>query len=171
VLVVRRRWPPTFAAVGVLVGVEGVGSLLYHGGDGAAAQLLHDAPLIGVLGFVAGWHVGRLSDRAGPSALAGSVAGLLAGVLASTVGATSLVAAVSIVVAGAAEATARRRGLRAVWTGPLLAVAGLAAAAWLAGSTGGPWCDPEAWWQPHALWHVLTALVVLAWTGRAASST
>ena len=67
----------------------------------------------------------------------------------------------------AAEAMARRRGRPAVWTGPLVAIAGLAAAAWLAGSTGGPWCDPDTWWQPHALWHTLTALLVLAWAGRA----
>ena len=27
--------------------------------------------------------------------------------------------------------------------------------------------DPDAWWQPHALWHALTALLVLAWARRA----
>ena len=107
-----------------------------------------------MLGFVAGWHVGRLSDQAWTGALAGSATGLLAG-------------------RGLDPVSRPRRGgpvaaPPAVWTGPLVATAGLAAAAWLAGSTGGPWCDPDAWWQPHALWHVLTALLVLAWAARAA---
>ena len=48
-----------FAVLGLLAAVEGAGSLLYHAGDGG--QFLHDVALGAVLGFVAGWHLGRLT--------------------------------------------------------------------------------------------------------------
>ena len=77
-VVVRNRLPRAFVALGALVVLEGVGSLLYHGIGGDVAQLLHDAPLVGLLGFVAGWHVGRLAQRASAGALVGLISGLAA---------------------------------------------------------------------------------------------
>ncbi|MGB7880414.1 MAG: hypothetical protein WBL31_16740, partial [Ilumatobacteraceae bacterium] len=74
--VARRGLPTAVYAFAAVVAAEGVGSLLYHGAASDLSQYLHDVPLIGALGFVAGWHAGRLagaSDR-------GSVVGLVAGV-------------------------------------------------------------------------------------------
>ena len=71
--VARRGMPRAFVALGLATALEGVGSLLYHGTGGRAGQVLHDGALVAVLGFVAGWHVGRLAGTAaGPrsSALA-----------------------------------------------------------------------------------------------------
>jgi hypothetical protein len=34
----------------------------------------------------------------------------------------------------------------------------LAVAAYVAGRSGSPWCRPSSIWQPHAAWHVLSAL-------------
>jgi hypothetical protein len=36
-------------------------------------------------------------------------------------------------------------------------------AAYLLGRTGGPLCRPESLLQPHALWHLLTAVAMAAW--------
>ena len=34
----------------------------------------------------------------------------------------------------------------------------LAIVAYVAGRSGSPWCRPTSLWQPHAAWHVLSAL-------------
>jgi hypothetical protein len=56
---------------------------------------------------------------------------------------------------------ARRRGRTArVITSTALA-GGLAA--YVLGRTGGPLCRPDSLLQPHALWHLLTAVAMAAW--------
>jgi hypothetical protein len=39
----------------------------------------------------------------------------------------------------------------------------LAGAAYAAGRTGTPWCDPESLAQPHGAWHVLSAAALALW--------
>jgi hypothetical protein len=56
----------------------------------------------------------------------------------------------------------------ALWTVPLLALTGVAAAVWLAGTSDSPLCDEQSWAQPHGAWHVLSALVLLGWFAAAA---
>jgi hypothetical protein len=169
-VVLRRRLPPAFLALGAVAAVEGIGSLLYHGGEGELARLLHDVPLVGALGFVAGWHVGRLLDRTGAGALVGLVAGLAAGAVASTFGGTNVAVASFVIVIVAAALAARRRHLPAVWNVPLLALVAVAGAVWLAGTSGSPLCDEQSWAQPHGLWHLLSALMLLAWAFAAAAA-
>ena len=170
VLVLRRRIAPAFLALAASVTLVGVGSLLYHGEGGDAAQLLHDAPLVGALGFVAGWHAGRMLDRAGLWAIAGAIGGVAVGAAASAVSATNAAVALAVAVIVVTELLARRRGCPAIWTARLVGLAGLAAVTWLAGTSGSPLCDTESWLQPHGAWHVLSALVLLAWTDGAAAS-
>ncbi len=177
VVVVRRRAPRSFIALGAVTVLEGIGSMLYHGTRGDAVQLLHDVALVGVLGFIAGWHVGRLFDppakRAGAGALVGLCTGLLVGsaIWAAAPGATSFAVACLAAVLVGAELCARRRGLPPVWSARLLVVAAAAALAWIGGTPGSALCDPQSWLQPHALWHLVTALVVFAWMGRAWAAT
>jgi hypothetical protein len=59
------------------------------------------------------------------------------------------------------KGTARGHGRAA----RVLMLAALAAgsAAYLAGRTGGPLCRPDSLLQPHALWHLLTAVAMAAW--------
>jgi hypothetical protein len=172
-VVVRRRAPASFIALGAVTALEGIGSMLYHGTRGDVVQLLHDVALVGVLGFLAGWHIGRLFEPpakcAGAGALVGLCSGLVVGsaIWAAAPGATSFAVACLAAVLVGSELSARRRGLPPVWNAPLLVVAGVAALAWIAGTPGSALCDPQSLLQPHALWHVLTALVVFAWMGRA----
>jgi hypothetical protein len=81
-------------------------------------------------------------------------------------GITVPLTAVALVAVVSSEVAARRRGLPAVWTGSLLAIATVTAVAWLAGRTGSPLCDPGSPLQLHALWHLLTAYLVVAWAAR-----
>ncbi len=165
----RRRLPTAVYAFAFVVAAEGVGSWLYHGAASDLSQYLHDVPLIGALGFVAGWHLGRLvgaSDR-------GSLIGLVAGVAAAsalwaiapeTTNATVAVAVAAIVVA---SLVARHRGLPGVWSPALLVLGAVAIVAWLLGRPDSPVCDDGSWLQPHGLWHALTAVLALAWVDAA----
>jgi hypothetical protein len=166
--VVRRGLPAALLALGAVAVVQAVGSFLYHGAEGDLAQLLHDVPLVGALGFVAGWQAGRLLDRASAGGLAGLATGLAAGALASVAGVVDLATAVLVVSVAVTELIARRRGLPALWNVPLLALAAVAGVFWLAGTTGSPLCDERSWAQPHGAWHVLSALLLLAWVEAAA---
>ena len=169
VMVVRRRSPPAFAALAAVTALQGLGSWLYHGDNGDLARFLHDVSLIGVLSFLAGWHVGRLGDRSDRGALIGLSAGLAAGTVTNLAapGATNLVVGALVTAVVVAEIAARHRGEPAVWTAPLIGIGAVALALWFAGTSGSPLCAEQSWLQPHGGWHVLTALLVVAWADRA----
>jgi glycerol-3-phosphate O-acyltransferase / dihydroxyacetone phosphate acyltransferase len=165
----RARLPRAVYGLAAIAIAEGVGSFLYHGAASDIGQFLHDVPLIGALGFVAGWHVGRLRGRADPGSLVGLAAGLVVSsalwVLAP--GATNITVAVAVVVIAIASLIARRRAMASVWSPPLLGLGALAVAMWALGTPDSPACDADSFLQPHGLWHVLTAVVALAWVDRA----
>ncbi len=169
---IAGRLPRHSLVLAAAVALEGAGSILSHGAGGDGAVLVHDLALLAMVGYVAGWHFGRLGDRAVDGAVAGSVSATLVGAAAWPWyrGAGSLVAALALVTVAVSEVIARRRGAPAVWTGPLLAVAVVAGLAWLAGRTGSPLCDPGSMLQAHAVWHLLTAYLVVAWAFRAAAT-
>jgi hypothetical protein len=165
--VTRRGLPRAFVALGLATALEGVGSLLYHGAGGRAAHVLHDGALVAVLGFVAGWHAGRLTGAAARTAVVGVGTGVAVGVVAGTTSSVLINVAVAVGVGTVvrAEVLARHRGLAPVWTPPLLVLAAAAVLAWLLGTPSSPACSEESWIQPHALWHVLSAVLVAAWMG------
>ncbi len=80
-LAIRRRLRPVFVVLGLLAIAEGVGSMMFHGGSGDPGRFLHDVALVAAIGFVAGWHVGRLRGRADTGALVGTVVAIVAGSL------------------------------------------------------------------------------------------
>jgi len=165
----RRRLPPAVYALAAMAIAEGFGSLAYHGADSDVGQFLHDVPLIGVLGFVAGWHVGRLRSVADRGALVGTAIGLVVSSVmwAVTPGAVNIAVATAVVVIAAGSWQARRWRMTRVWTGPVLVLGVTAIVFWAIGTPGSPACDADSWLQPHGVWHVLTALVALAWVDAA----
>ena len=165
----RARLPRAVYGLAAISVAEGFGSLLYHGAASDFGQFLHDVPLIGALAFVAGWHVGRLRGRADAGSLVGLVAGLAvsAAVWAFAPDATNLAVGVSVAVIVVASLIARRRSMTAVWSWPLLGLGAVAIGMWALGTPGSPACDADSWLQPHGVWHVLTAIVAIAWVDRA----
>ena len=165
----RSRLPRAVYGLAAVVAAEGIGSFAYHGEASDLSQFLHDVPLIGALCFVAGWHAGRLRDRADT----GSLIGLAVGLVASTAmwalapDATNGAVAVAIAVIAVSSLLARQRQMAGVWSWPLLALGALAVSMWALGTPGSWACDAESWLQPHGLWHILTAVVALAWVDRA----
>lgn len=107
---------------GGLLVLVGAGSVLYHGPQGPAAELLHDLPVV-------------------------------------------LVLAEAIAVP-TRRAVRRRPVLRAGLRNRLLltgTLAALAVAAYGAGRTGSPLCDPHSLMQPHGLWHLSGAAALALW--------
>ena len=46
----------------------------------------------------------------------------------------------------------------------MLAALAIGVTAYLLGRTGAPLCRPDSLLQPHALWHLLTAVAMAVWT-------
>ena len=164
----RRAAPRRYRWFAAAVIANGVGSGLYHGTGWSGSGWCHDVAAIAVPVFVAadgfgvvrGWE-DRIVTRVGLAATAAvAVAGLIGP-------ATNLALAAALVAAGVAEAlVARRSSVRGgARTGRVVMVAalGLGAAAYALGRTGGPLCHPDSLLQPHALWHLLTALAMVVW--------
>lgn len=144
----------------------GLGSADYHGPAIGPEPLLHDGGLalalvvafgidLRTLGFpgsrVAGWLAAGTALMIGFIALVPVASPALAGV-----------AAVGLVVT---EVVIYRRGLRtpqpALWAG--IAALALGVVVFSLSRTGGPWCQPDSWFQGHGVWHVLTAVALGLW--------
>jgi hypothetical protein len=178
---VRRRpaAPHRYRWLAAAVAANGIGSGLYHGPGWPGSGWCHDVAAIAVpvfvaadgLGGIRGWD-DRTITRAGLTALAVAAAGVLARPVTNVAMLTAVTAAVL------AEAAVARRpaapagaspeakpARRAGRTGQRIMVAALAVGltAYLLGRTGAPLCRPERLLQPHALWHLLTAVAMAAW--------
>jgi hypothetical protein len=112
------------------------------------------------LGGIRGWD-DRVITRVGLTATAVAAAGVLVRP-ASTV---LLVGAVTAAVVAEAVLVRRPRPDGGGRVGRVVLVAALAVGvtAYLLGRTGGPMCRPDSLLQPHALWHLLTAVAMAAW--------
>ena len=159
----RPRARRSEVALGWATVAVGVGSVAYHGPGGRLGQRTHDASLLATLGLLAVADGELLLDgREVPPAALGLVG--VAAVVGSHPSRSMEVQAAAGLLAGAAE-VARVLRHPAGEHGPWARRAELptflvGAAAHLLGRTGGPLCRPDSLAQPHALWHVLTALTL-----------
>lgn len=119
---------------GAFMALTGAGSVAYHGPQFAGAQLLHDLPIVGVLGIGVGVPVLRRlrGDPVVP------------------------VAPVVPVRPQVRRAPSQRMSLAV----GLVAIAGLA---FVGGRTDSPVCDPDSLVQLHGLWHLCTAAAATVW--------
>ncbi len=149
-----RPEPTPRQALGWAAVAAGLGSVAYHGPGTALGRYAHDASLLSLLGTMAVEDAEALAGReVAPAALA--VIPTVAAVLAHP--RTSAVAQAAI--GGAAAVVGAARAVRTGGTSALgLGVLGLGAAAHVLGRSGGPLCRPDAVLQPHAVWHVATAV-------------
>ena len=143
--VLARGWTVGAGALALV----GFGSFLYHGPQPPWAEPAHDLAIAALLVVL----LGLRSSRPVPAALVGAV------VLAATLLAPSqFVHGTLVALVVVAEVRRRRRTTR----GPdeVLAAIALVAAGvlFLVGRTGGSLCTPDSALQPHAGWHILTAV-------------
>ena len=152
--------PGTTAAV-LALGAVAVGSFLYHGPQPAWGDAVHDAAIALLLGLLA-----RRGSATGSTRVGHRLAILLvAAPVVLVVAVPSSVAAVHGALAGLV-AISEVRAARGNGVAPAARVALVALAAGLAlfaaGRSGGPLCDPRSLAQPHAGWHVATAVAAAA---------
>lgn len=157
------------AVFGVAVAMNAAGGLAFHGVQMWGARWVHDVAILAVLGFVVAFGAARLLGRSTPWTMAVFGAGLatLGVVIAAWPATVQGISGVLAVTAGVTEVVEyrheipalRREGLTARRLARLsvLAVLGLAAAAFLVGRTDAWLCNPESTFQWHAMWHVLSA--------------
>ncbi len=167
----RNRLPLGAIVLAAAIALEGLGSILFHGTPSDVSLAVHDLALLTIAGHVLGWYLGRFRADTERWSVVGAGIGLVGGggVWLVERGSTSVVIGLTIAAIVVADLAARRRGLRPVATRGLVVLAVVAGAAWLLGRSESPLCDPESPFQFHAAWHVLSALLLLAWTDRAYS--
>lgn len=167
----RRRLPLGAAVLGFAIALEGVGSVLFHGAASEISLALHDLALFAVAGFIVGWHIGRLRDTAESWSVGGAGIGLVVGggIWLVERGSTNAIVAAAIVAIVVSDLLARRRGMTPVANRRLVAFATVAVVLWFLGRGESPLCDPDSPLQFHALWHIVSALLLLGWADRAYS--
>lgn len=150
-VVVARR--PDLRWIGLAIFATGIGSFLFHGPMPRGSQWAHDVTLVWLIALIAGW--GRPWERwtrlPGLAVLGVVFAG--APILADPLAVALTAAALGLVLIP-------DRSIHNL--GPI-AVLGLAAIVGRLGATGGPLCDPDSLFQPHALWHIAAAGAVAWW--------
>jgi hypothetical protein len=109
-------------------------------------------PLIGVLAFVAGWHVGRLRDRTDAGSLSVSAIGLAVSAAVWVVRARGDERRgrgdVGVIVVASADRAPPCDA--AVWSWPLRRTRRRRARSmWALGTPDSPVCDADSWLQPH----------------------
>jgi len=157
------------AVFGLAVALNAVGGLTFHGVQSWGARWVHDISILAVLGFVVVFGVARRLDRSTRWLLRAFAAGLavLGAVIAVFPGTVQAFSGLLAVTAGATEVVEyrhevpalRREGVTARRLARLsvLAVLGLASAAFLVGRTDAWLCNPDSTFQWHAIWHLLSA--------------
>ena len=157
------------AVFGVAVALNAVGGLMFHGVQSWGARWVHDVSILAVLGFVVAFGLARILDRPRAWWLGAFASGLavLGALIAAFPGAVQALSGILAVGAGATEVVEyrhevpalRREGVTARRLARLsvLAVLGLASAAFLVGRTDAWFCHPDSTFQWHAVWHLLSA--------------
>jgi Ceramidase len=171
-LVARSSPRVVLAVYAVMVVAVGLGSIAFHGPMPSWGHFAHDLSIAAVLSFVIGYDVALVRGAGTRVALTGfgALLGVSAVVLAVSPDASTALDSVLVVAAVVAEVVVDRSPKRvAAAHGPVRGrsfwIAGAAALAVGAvlnalGRTDAPLCEPDSLVQLHALWHVLTALVL-----------
>ncbi|MGH8916312.1 MAG: hypothetical protein ACRDZM_17580 [Acidimicrobiia bacterium] len=140
----------------------GVGSFLFHGPMPPGNEWAHDLALAWLLALVAGTG-SRWEGLSRIPAL------LAMGVLFAVAPAAADPVAVGLTVVALVSLLNMDRSAGTL--GPLALLAAAAVFGRL-GATGGPLCDPDSLFQPHAVWHLGAALAVGWWAlSRTSAST
>lgn len=146
-----RRAPTRW--VGLALIATGTGSFLFHGPTAPDGEWIHDVTLAWLLAVVMvetrQWAAGVHLACAGVVAIGFALVPVVANV-------TMAMAAIATVVLLLVDDRSRRTWLPLVLLGAAALVGRL-------GATGGPLCDATSIVQPHALWHVGSAVAVTWW--------
>lgn len=149
-------------AFGALLAATGVGSVLYHGPQGALSHYLHDVTLVVTLGVLAVINAATTLRTAAAASAVVTVAVLAVRAVSAETTAFIVVVVGALLVATDLRARRRARFLRRPYVVAVVSAAA-AALAFAAGRSGSPLCDPETWLQGHAVWHAFAGVALFAY--------
>ena len=165
-LAVRHRviiaGPATRTAAVLSLGAVAVGSFLYHGPQPAWGDAVHDASIALLLGSLASLGGAARSMRGFRHRAIPVVAVLAAALVVVVPGSVALVHGALAGLVAAHHVRAGARGSAAPATRIALVALAAGIVLFAAGRTGGPLCEPRSLAQPHAGWHVATAIAAAA---------
>lgn len=157
-----------FAAAGFGLVAVGLGSVAYHGPQPAWARAAHDGSIVALLAVLVVRNVWLLARHRLRFAAAYS-APCLAVVPGLGLAGEDRLLLVTLVVAGVVGVSLihclwladwpERAMTRRMWSSAA-AVMGVAVVAYAAGRTSSSFCWPDSLWQPHALWHIASAVAI-----------
>lgn len=156
---------------GSCVASIGLGSVLFHGPQTAGSRGLHDLPILITVIFIVLHDLGLVVPRLRVGMVGFAAVGVAVALLSSVdPGISSIATGVGLVAAIVLEVIVYRRQLRPLARrsqlqsyGAIVAVAAIGAASWVLGRTGSPACDPDALFQFHGAWHVISSLAFGLW--------
>ena len=157
--VVRRRRGAVPLLGAVALALVAVGSFAYHGPQPGWGEAAHDASIAALLVVLLLHAGGPPQRRFAAGALIVAVGCVLVAPASDALVHGTLAVAVTVV-----ELRRRRQRRGPATAADRMAVAALAVgvALFLLGRTGGPLCAPSSVVQPHAGWHVATAVAAAA---------
>lgn len=130
-------------AIAIAIVVTGTAAFLAHALATETARALDGAAVAALASTVVAaetrWHPGTMAVL------------VSAPVAAFLLGATTRPLTALLIGAALWSLVRNRGGRNRRWAGAAAAFFGVGGLAWWAG--GGPWCDPHAAWQWHAVWH------------------
>ena len=152
--------------IGILMIATGVGSVLFHGPQGAASHFLHDVTILLTMTAIVTMNVAGIKRWSEQRVwlILGGMAVVISVVLLIWPSSTNVVAGVALVVLVVQDvALHRSRSIRTGWW--IMAIVAMAVALlfFVVGRTGGPLCDSSSLFQGHALWHILSATALWAY--------
>ncbi|NDL55930.1 hypothetical protein [Phytoactinopolyspora mesophila] len=158
ILVAYRSGGRGVATYALLTAATGAGSFIFHGPAPQWSELVHDAPLVALLAYVATDAAADVLGRR-LSALWWLLPTAATVLLTGFAGPGGTVA--QVLVGAAAGAAVLLRFWRRSTTRRTILIAGVVLGAGaLIGAlsrTGGPWCDPDSLIQGHGIWHLFAA--------------
>lgn len=154
----RERWVRWMFIAGMVA--TGLGSFLFHGPQGPGSRFLHDITFLTVLAILATADLGaamRWSDRRVAGVFGAAVAAASV-VLLAWPGITNVLTGIAVVSLVVSDVLLFGRAGRAgPWYIGAVALLVVAVASLVLGRTDAPLCDPGSPYQPHGLWHLLSA--------------
>lgn len=150
-LIVARR--PDRRMFGLLVGLIGVGSFLFHGPMPYDSEWLHDVTIGWVLGAVI------LDRRRRWLWWAIPVTGMVFALWPAGADPIMVSMATVVLIVGAARGIRLKALAAPASVGMLVLGAGIGTM----GRSGWPWCEPDSLVQGHAVWHLLAASALFVW--------
>ena len=158
IIVIVQRQDMKWIGIGLVS--TGIGSFLFHGPMPPGNEWAHDVSLAWLVTMIAGWDTRwERASRLPALVVIGALVALIPVMADPLAGLMTAVAVMAILLRNRSVAT----------VAPLLLLASAAVFGRL-GATGGPLCNPDSLLQPHAVWHLGSALAVTWWAMGAATT-